>query len=660
MARRHRDSRQIPLDIILPQTDWVRPTELPDLRRCDMIAIDTETRDDGLAADVGPGWVHKKGWVSGVAIAGGDVSYYIPVRHPESDNFDPDAVGRWLRDHLSSGPPVVFQNAPYDLGWIWADWGLHPPEKFHDTIGMAFMLDEDRISYNLDSLCTWQGVPGKDETQLRDAADAFGLDPKADLWKMPAKFVAGYGAQDAMSTLQLARKMLPQLEAQQLMPAYQLEMDLVPLILEMRRRGIRIDMDKCEQLKIELTTRRDEALSELTRRLPGIGRDLTIGDISSPRMMESFFGGEGIQIPKTEKGNNSFSKDWMAPLDHWLPQLCLRALSSHDLANKFIDNYILGFTHLGRIHPEIHQYRSDRGGTRTTRFSYANPPLQQIPSRTEEGKRIREAFLPEQGDVWGALDYSQQEYRLMVHFGVVCHMAGADDAAAKYLDDPNTDFHSMVAEMTRLPRRRAKDVNFAKAYGAGVSKFAVMTGMSLEEAAATMEQYDEQMPFLKRLSEFTKNRADTRGYIRLIDGARMRFERWEPRWVDWNRVREMGGSYSMSPCGVDDARARIHDPEHPWTGRLRRAFTHKALNYLIQGSAARQTKLAMRECWREGIVPLIQMHDELGFSFEEEAPARRAAEIMRNVVKLEVPMAVDAEFGVNWGDAKHTWSEVVR
>lgn len=646
------------MDFMLPVTNWEPPTELPDLRGTGLIAVDTETRDDGLGADRGPGWVFRAGHIAGVSMASARGSVYVPLRHPETSNLDPSQVERWLEDHMRSEDAKVFHNGPYDLGWLWADMGLACPDRIHDTGGMAFMLDGDRLSYSLDSICEWQGVPGKDESMLRSAAEALGLDPKADLWRMPGRFVGPYAEQDAVSTLELAQKMLPQLDAQGLMSAYQLEMDLIPMILEMRKRGIRIDTNRAHELKRTLLARRDDALAELTQRLPPyLGRAVTMEDINSPRTMEKFFGGEGIPIPKTEKGNSSFSKDWMAPYDHWLPQLCRRAQFSHDLGNKFIQNYILDFCHLGRIHPEINQFKGERGGAKTTRFSYANPPLQQIPSRTEEGQLIREVFLAEQDDVWGALDYSQQEYRLMVHFGVVCRMAGAEDAAARYIDDPMTDFHSMVAEMTGLPRRRAKDVNFAKAYGAGVSKFAAMTGMSEEEAAAVMSQYDEEMPFLKRLSEYCKNRADSRGFIRLIDGARMRFDRWEPRWVDWKRVKEMGGSYPMTACSIDEARRRIADPEHPWEGRLRRAFTHKALNYLIQGSAARQTKLAMRECWREGIVPLIQMHDELGFSFSEERTAMRARDIMRDVVKLEVPMAVDAEFGKNWGKAKMTWQE---
>lgn len=204
--------------------------------------------------------------------------------------------------------------------------------------------------------------------------------------------------------------------------------------------------------------------------------------------------------------------------------------------------------------------------------------------------------------------------------------------------------------MTGLPRRRAKDVNFAKAFGAGVPKFALMTSMTLDEAKAVMEQYDQEAPFVVRLSEYVQAVAQRRGYVRLLDGARVRFERWEPRWVDYKKM----AGHPSGPVDRVEAMRRIRDDTHPWSGKLVRAFTHKSLNWLIQGSAARQTKLAMRECWRSGLLPLLQMHDELDFSLSRESDANRIVECMRDTVKLEVPVVVDAEFGKNWGCAKES------
>lgn len=641
---------QLPFSFLVPSSDWVAPTELPDLRGTGVIAIDTETRDDGLKYDRGPGWAIGMSRVVGVSMASKRGKVYVSLRHPESENFDHDQVGRWLADHVGSGEEIVFQNAPYDLGNITTEWPDVPlPDRLHDTNGMAFMLDEQRLTYNLDSLCRWQGVPGKDESLLVEVARAYGYDPKGELWKLPARYVGPYGEQDAQSTLELYWKFMPQLIGQEVLEAYQLEMDLIPMVLAMRRRGIRMNVDRLEQSRDEMYATRDQALDELSRRL-SIGRDVKIQDVSSKKFLSTVFRNEKITPPKTEIGNDSFESDWMAKLDHWLPQLCARALKYHDAGHKFIDGYLLSSLHRGRIHAEVNQFRSDRGGTKTSRFSYSNPPLQQMPSRDDLiATKIRGGFEPEPGEIWGALDYSQQEYRLIVHFAILCKVAGADKPAAMYRENPKTDFHDMVAELTGLPRRRAKDVNFAKAFGAGVPKFALMTGMTLEEAAATMAQYDEEAPFVKRLSEFVMNVASNRGYIRMLDGARARFERWEPRWFDRKNAPH---GVQLNACSREEAMERIRDPNHPWSGQLKRAFTHKAMNWLIQGSAARMTKLSMRACWRAGLMPMLQMHDELDFSFSEKRQSEIAVECMRDTVKLEVPVVVDAEFGVNWGRAK--------
>lgn len=666
VRRRNIGGVQLPLDIVLPPSDWRPPSELPDLRRMGPdLAVDYESRDDGLAAGLGPGWAFGMCRIVGVAMAAGDRRVYVPLSHPETECHDTDAVRRWVTDHMRGPQRKIFHNAMYDLGCQLGEWGLEAPELLDDTMCMAFSLDENRLQYNLDAVCAWLGVQGKDEELLRQAAAAYGVDPKAELYKLPARFVGPYAEQDAGATLEAARIMRDRIAAQDLGEAYRLEADLIPMCVAMRARGVRVNLDHAERSAQYLSQQARTALDELTDKLP-IGRRVEIGDVSSPRFMSRVFDSLSIPYPRTAKGNPSFSSDWMSRADHWLPQLAARAQKFNDAAEKFVRGYIVGFQIRGRIHAEIHSHRDDRGGTRTTRFAYSDPPLQQMPARDPDIKKlIRGIFVPEDGEIWGALDYSQQEFRLMVHFASLCGMAGVEDAVRKYREDPRTDFHNLAAELTRLPRRKAKDVNFAKAFGAGVPKFADMTGMSLDEAKATMAQYDQELPFISRLSEFCQNRADRRGYIRLLDGARGRFERWEPRWQDWTRYREAQEAARaagrpepvVTPCEIEEARRRMADPDHPWTGRLRRAFTHKAMNTLIQGSAARQTKLAMRECWREGILPLLQMHDELDFSFGERAPALRAEEIMRDTVRLEVPVVVDAEFGRDWGDATHEWDE---
>ncbi len=659
MPKRRLNPDQMPMSFMMPETTWQFPEVLPDLRGHGPIALDLETRDSGLAQGRGSGWVYNAGHIAGVAMASGDTDIYAPITHPDGKQHDEDAVRRWVRDHMESGERIVMHNSPYDLGWILTQWEVSPPAHLDDTQIMAYLLDENRLEYSLDGVCAAHGVDGKDEALLAEAAQAMGCDPKADMWRMPARYVGGYAEQDARATLDVASAMRPKLAAQNLQDAYQLECDLIPMVIEMRRRGVRIDTDRAPQVRSRLLQKRNMYLSQLSEKLV-IGRPVEFEDVSSPRFLRQVFDAENLPYSKTDKGNPSFKTEEIEKIDHWLPEMIVGARKAHDAGEKFIGNYIQNYTHLGRIHSEA---RSTK--TRTTRFAYSDPPLQQMPSRNPEiAKMIRGLFLPEEGHLWGALDYSQQEFRLMVHFAHICKMAGVSAAVQMYRDDPDTDFHNLASELTKLPRRKAKDVNFAKAFGAGKYKFALMTGMTVEEAVETMEQYDEELPFISRLSEFCKKRADHKGFIRLLDGARCHFDRWEPRWTEWKKIEEArhaGLDPKINPCSQLEARQRINDPDHPWEGRLKRAMTHKAMNSLIQGSAARQTKICMRECWREGIVPMLQMHDELDFSFEmsEEgrAQALRAAEIMRDTVTLEVPVVVDQEFGADWGSAKMTWEE---
>lgn len=652
------------LVLISPPSSWKAPTELPDLRRHEVISIDRETRDDGLGAGRGPGWVYKAGHVCGTSVAWKEGNEYrgayLPVRHPDSPEcFDPERVAEWERDHIAAGVRIVYQNSNYDIGWGLTD-GIPAHDKVEDTTAMAVMLDENRLSYQLDDLCRWQGLPGKDEKGLKEAAAAYGYhgkEVKPNMWRLPARYVGPYAEADPISTLRLYEKLLPKLKAEEVWDAYRLEMDLVPLVIEMRRRGIRVDTEQAARVRDDLFVQRDAVFAELREKL---GVQVGMEEIGRNKWLERMFAEHApqIKIPRTEptraypQGQPSFtagSTGWMQKNPHWLPTLIVKADKLNNFATKFLQGFILDYAHRGRIHACINQFLSEddsgrRLGTRTYRFSYSDPALQQMPSRDELlAGLIRGCFLPEEGEYWTRCDYSQQEYRLIVHFAAILKCGRAEEAVMKYRNDPDTDYHSMVAELTGLDRKPAKDTNFAKSYGAGIPKFASMINKSVEEARAIMEQYDREMPFVKELMGTAQKLADRRGYIRLLDGARSHFEQWELSW------REEGEPYSPPKQSKEAAM-------EAWPGRrIRRAFTKDAGNRLIQGSAARQTKLAMRACWREKIVPLIQVHDELGFSFTREAQGQQAVELMRDVVQLEVPMAVDAEYGLSWGKAKNNW-----
>lgn len=659
----HIGGQQLPL--IVPDSNWKPPTELPDLRGRGKIdlALDTETKDDGLSAKMGPSWYRKGGFICGVSAAWEGGSFYAPVRHPEGDCVDRDALIRWLTDHMNDpNIRLIFMNAGYDLGWIQADFGIPPPAYVDDVGGMAVMIDENRLTYTLDSLCKWRGLPGKDETILREAAAAYGIDPKKDLWQLPARLVGAYATQDPVSTLALANNLRPVLEEDGVLRAYELEMNLIPMVLEMRRRGVRVNLDRAEESKDLLLHKRDEVLEQIGKQL---GKRVNIDDCHRAQVVAGWFEMQKLTYPRTAptkghpNGQPSFQAKWMRKHQHWLPKAVARAEQLHDAAEKFLQGFIIDYAHKGRLHASINQWRgTEEGeeytkGTRSHRFSYADPPLQQMPGRDEELTDIvRGVFDPEEGESWGAADYSQQEYRLIVHYAAAFGLPGALAAVQRYVEDPTTDFHEYVVELTGLERRQAKDTNFAKAYGAQVPKFAEMINKSEEEAQEIYDKYDEELPFVGKLNEECERLAASRGYIKLLDGARSHFDFWEC----WKVTLPNGGREFLRSTTRERAEIWAANIEtmHGVRPRLRRSDTRKSMNRLIQGGAARQMKMAMLECWREDIVPLLQMHDELSLSLNDERIGERVREIMRSIEadKLRVPMLVDIEYGVNWGRAR--------
>lgn len=627
------------LSLFVPETGWEPPARLPDLRgKIKRMALDTEGRDDGLTSNRGSSWPVRGGFICGVSAAwreGGEIKrFYAPTRHPSSQCFDVDVVRRWIADHAAAGIQLVFQHGTHDMGWLTTSWDMDLSNaSVTDTQAMATLVDENLFSYSLDRLCAWRKVKGKDEEDLKAA---LGKGGKANIWQLTAKQVGPYAEQDAVSTLELAESLDGEIEKQGLGVALQLENDLMPLVQEMRRRGIAVDPAKTQYRREWVLKERDRLLSRLARKL---GRsNLTIEECRSPIKLARIFEDARVEVPyRTAKTNQpSFQAVWMRKHPHWLPRFISRAEQLTDMADKFLKNFILDYEDRGRIYASINQFRSDEGGTRSHRFSYSNPPLQQAPHRNERWARaFRGVFLPEAGESWLSTDYSQQEYRLIVHYAATMNMAKAAAAADQYAKYPDTDFHAMVAQWTGLARKPAKDTNFAKAYGAGIARFAEMIGSSEERAKEIMDQYDKEMPFVSQLNRYCANLAQDRGWIKLLDGARSHFDSWEPR---------EGFQGSMPSYGAAKGK---------WPhAQLRRAYTHKAMNRLIQGSAARQTKMWMRACWREGFVPLLQLHDELCFSISSPEQAKRIAQIGVDVVPLRVPMKIDTAIGANWGEAE--------
>jgi DNA polymerase I-like protein with 3'-5' exonuclease and polymerase domains len=624
--------------------NWRRPDALPNLLRVGLVALDLETKDERLQAEKGSGWATGQGYICGPSIAwreGGEIrSDYFPIAHPDSDNFDREQVFRWLRDHVAAGVRFVTQNGLYDWGWLRTEAGIKMPpgDRLEEIGAAATLLDENRQSYSLDDLCAWRGLPGKDETLLvKTVETTFNVKctarktrPQAYIWRLPAAIVGPYAEQDAVSTLLLFENLNPELDKEGLRAAYRLEVDLLPLVQAMRWRGVRVDVDAAERSRNILLKKRDAVLAELSDKLE-IPR-IDMEDLGNVDWKARICGRLGITYPRTPTGKPSFtsapsSLGWMRQHPHWFPPLVVRAEEFHSAATKFLENYILGHAVNGRIHADIHPHRSDDGGTRSSRMSYSHPPLQQMASHDEEiTPLVRSVFLPEEGETWATVDYSQQEFRLLVNEAAARGLTGAREAAERYRNDPNTDFHAFVAEITGLERPTAKTANFGKAYRAGLTKFAALVGKSEAEAQAIMEQYDRALPFVVALANSCQRQAEQDGYLVLCDGARRHFDEWEARGIAW-------GKGVLAPCDLETARRRRRDPSHPWFGqKLQRAGAYFAMNALIQGNGARQAKRWMLACWQEGIVPLLMMHDGLELSVSSPDQAERVAQLGREVM----------------------------
>ena len=620
-----------------PKSEWVPPIELPDLTGAGKIAIDVETRDPNLKKN-GPGWATGDGEVVGYAVAVDGWSGYIPIRHFGGGNLDEKQVNKWLRKVFECPADKIMHNAQYDLGWI-KRMGFTVNGRIIDTMLVASLLDENRFSYSLNALAYEHLGKTKSEKALVQAAREFGVDPKAEMWKMPAMYVGPYAEVDAVLTLELWNYFSTMLGKEDLWSIANIELDLLPCLVDMTMRGVRIDVNRVERTRDMLLKREKEVMKEV-KRITG-----TDVEIWAAQSLSKAFDKLDISYPKTEKGAPSFTKQFLNENPHPVAKLVVEARNLNKTSGTFINTIIKHCRSDGRIHSHINQIRSDDGGTVSGRISMSNPNLQQIPARDPElGPMIRSLFLPEEGDQWAAIDYSQQEPRILVHYAHVygktrgIPLEGAADFVEAYNTDPSTDFHTMVAEMTNIPRKQAKTINLGLMYGMGVNKMAESLDIPVEEAKKLVKQYHDRVPFVKGLMTGVMNRLNEKssaGAIRSLGGRKCRFEMWEPDTFAMNKA--------MSYKDAVDA----YGP----TTRLKRAYTYKALNRLIQASAADMTKKAMVALYKMGKLPLIQIHDEIAMSVKDVDEAQEIARIMENVLPLEVPSKCDIEMGPSWGES---------
>jgi DNA polymerase I-like protein with 3'-5' exonuclease and polymerase domains len=612
------------------QKEWICPESFPDLKGYKYIAIDLETRDPDLKVR-GSGAIIGNGEIVGIAVAVEGWSGYYPIAHQGGGNLEKGKVMDWIKDVCSSDSVKLFHNAMYDVCWLRAA-GVKINGHIVDTMVMSSLIDENRLSYTLNSISFEYLGEVKDEKALVEAAQSWGIDPKSEMYKLPAMYVGNYAEKDAVLTLELFKVLSREIQKQSLQNIFDIETQLFPCLTDMKFKGVRVDIEKAKLLKQQLTNQEQEILLKVKRET-GIEPQ-----IWAARSIATIFDKLGLHYERTDKSHApSFTKNFLQEHKHPIVQMIAKAREINKAHTTFIDT-ILKFTHKGRIHADINPIRSDQGGTVTGRFSYANPNLQQIPARNKElGPMIRSLFLPEVDHKWGCFDYSQQEPRLVVHYAATTEPICFDESVTKIVEEfknDSVDFHKTVAIMAGISREQAKTINLGLFYGMGKAKLQAELGLNTKaEAEKLFNQYHDNVPFVKELMNKTSQFAQTSGSIGTLLGRRCRFNKWEP------------ATFGMHTAMSFEEAERTYG-----RGRIRRAMTYKALNKLIQGSAADMTKKAMLDLYNEGIIPHIQIHDELDISVIDDNHAKKIVEIMENAVTLAIPNKVDYESGETWGD----------
>jgi DNA polymerase I-like protein with 3'-5' exonuclease and polymerase domains len=602
------------------------------------------------------------------AIEDSNHKYYIPLRHEGGDNI-PDAQEglNYLREQakIFKGE-IVGAGLSYDLDFLQEEGITFPHIKFYRDVQIAEpLIDDLAMSYSLETISKKYLNYGKDEQLLREAAQIYHVDPKKELYKLPARFVGAYGEADADNPLKVLRRQEREIESQDLWDIFNIESKLLPILIKMRRLGVRVDVAKLEAIERWSAAEERKAL-EIVKNLSGV--NVPFNDVWKAEIIAKPLEAIGCKVPITPKTKKpSIKSEYLDTIKHPVAEAIRRARKVNKIRTTFAQS-IRDHMVKGRIHCVFHQLRSSGDededgegvGARYGRCSSANPNMQQQPNRDPEiGPMWRGIYIPEEGKLWGSFDFSSQEPRQTVHYAVstslgnVAANESARQTAAKYNEDVNTDPHQALAniiqgrEATKDERFQAKTIFLGLSYGMGGYKLCTQLGLPTmkavrdnngksvavdteagqaiiqqgarvfeaagEEGQKLLDRFNASVPFVRALARVCTQAVNKRGYIRTQAGRKCRFP------------KDLVGNYD---------------------------WTHKALNRLIQGSAADQTKITMIALDEANVPMQLQIHDEIAVSVHDKEEAKLIVDIMEKAYKLSVPNKIDCEIGLNWGDAK--------
>jgi len=672
------------LGFFTPDVTWKVPSlsDMPSWKGVKRIAIDAETRDPSLSNGLGTGQM-RDGYTVGWAFAiDGGPKHYLPFRHEGGDNLPVEGALGYLREQIKDfDGEFVGANLAYDVDYGYNDgFEWHRDAKFRDIQIADPLINELQFSFSLDNIGKRWGVEAKDDSELLDAARSFGLDPKKGLWRLPGRFVGNYAERDVTSPLEILAMQEKVIDKDELRQIWDLETRTLPVLVRMRRRGVKIDFDKLAQIEKWAEQEEKTALDLIYDRT---GIRVGFGDVWKPGALAPALEAIGIRLLKTTTGAPQIDRFLLGAHDDPVTNAILRARKVNKIRTTFAESirrYAIG----DRIHCSFKQIAAEtesgeQKGVRYGRLSAIDPNLQQQPSPDRDPEiagEWRKIFIPDDGGIWGCNDYSQQEPRWTTHFAAVMNLPRAREAAQRYQDDPSTDNHEMMTRLIhgdvqvdkwmaekskdyKVNRGYSKNIFLGVCYGEGGPKLCDDIGLptrwmvtwgwrekrqvqyfeTQEEAMSykmdlqkgyikraageagqrIMDKFDEEVPYVRELARAATDRAEQNGFIRTILDRRLNFERRDD------------GTFG---------------------------YTHKALNRIIQGSSGDQVKLALCELDDAGHYIQLQVHDETDGTFATVADAKAAGDIMRDCIswvypkKLYVPFRVDTECGPSWGEMK--------
>lgn len=480
-------------------------------------------------------------------------------------------------------------------------WGcdVKPQQLFADTMLMSYVIDTTKDSHGLKELskellkreyANYKSIVGKGKKKLT-------------LDKQPLAVVSAYCAADVRCTYDLWKLFEGRLSPIQRKVLEELDMPLMRLLFEMEQTGIQVDREYLATLQEKFTVLSEAKAEQL--QLKGLENP------RSPKQVLEWLNANGVDVDSTDK----------KVLQYHGTNPIVKELVEYRETHKLLSTYVLPLLDLSeadeRIHTSFNQVTYEKAddqwkGIRTGRLSSSSPNLQNIPVRSEAGKLIRRAFVPDNGYSLICADFEQIEYRLLAHF--------ANDELLIQAFLNGKDVHDETGKAIGGDRKLGKNINFAAIYGAGADKVGQMCKISKAKAQAFLDSYWEKLPKVKSWVNGVKKKAYEEVGVRTLYG----------RWIALPGIRT-------------------------WMEHERWHWERAAVNYVIQGSAAEVLKLAMLKCSASGYKPLLTVHDELLFNSKPENVEREAAEIgrlMAGVVSLNVPIIAKVNYGKDWSAAK--------